>query len=63
MYVDWCIGILYKYIGVGFALLVQLYRAMRRPLSVERATGTISTLFYVSSIAFFYYLLPTLGGR
>lgn len=45
MYVDWCIGILYKYIGVGFALLVQLYRAMRRPLSVERATGTISTLF------------------
>lgn len=48
MYVDWCIGILYKYIGVGFALLVQLYRAMRRPLSVERATGTISTLEPIS---------------
>ena len=33
-------GILYKHIGVGFALLVQLYRAMRRPLIVERATGS-----------------------
>lgn len=27
-----------KVIGVGFALLVQLNRAMRRPLNVERAT-------------------------
>ena len=27
-----------KVIGVGFALLVQLHRAMRRPQDVERAT-------------------------
>lgn len=38
-----------KYIGVGFALLVQLNRAMRKPLGVDRATGTISTLLFLKS--------------
>lgn len=33
-------GVLYKHIGVGFALLVRRYRAMRRPQAVERVTGT-----------------------
>jgi len=42
---------LYKHIGVGFALLVQLYRAMRRPLIVERATGS-------DLHAFLYHSLP-----
>lgn len=41
-------AILYKHIGVGSALLVQLYRAMREPQVVERATGMISTLFLCS---------------
>ncbi len=36
----WYIGDLYKLIGVGFALLVQPYRAMRRPLNVGRVTST-----------------------
>ena len=31
-------GLHYKIIGVGFALLVRLNRAMRRPLNVERVT-------------------------
>ena len=37
-----------KYIGVGSALLVQPYRAMREPQCVERATSMISTLFLCS---------------
>ena len=40
-----------KIIGVGFALLVQLYRAMRRPLDVERATSRISTLSFCSEVS------------
>lgn len=35
-----------KVIGVGFALLVQLNRAMRRPLNVERATKYGSPRFF-----------------
>ena len=39
-------GVLYTYIGVGLsALLVSTGWAMRRPLSVGRATGTVPTLF------------------
>ena len=40
-------GVLYTYIGVGLsALLVSTGWAMRRPLSVGRATGTVPTFFY-----------------
>ena len=48
-------GVLHKHIGVGFALLVQRYRAMRRPQAVERVTVRISTLFlygYANCILF-----------
>ena len=38
----------YMHIGVGSALLVQLYRAMREPLEVGRVTGTVSHAFFVS---------------
>ena len=50
---------MYKHIGVGFALLVLHHRAMRRPLCVERVTGTnlhaflyghINTLFIYADI-------------
>ena len=47
--VIWVWGYYIKTIGVGFALLVQHYRAMRRPLSVERVTGTDSTLFCIAT--------------
>ena len=40
-------GILYKHIGVGFALLVLHHRAMRRPQAVERVTGTNLHAFFV----------------
>ena len=49
MYAEWRMGILDKHIGVGFALLVQLYRAMREPQDVGRATGSdlhARTIFY-----------------
>lgn len=42
-----CGGELYKHIGVGFALLVQLYRAMRRPQEAERVTSTDLHAFFV----------------
>lgn len=37
----------YKKSGVGSALLVQLDGQMPEPLIVERATGTITTLFCI----------------
>ena len=49
MYAEWRMGILYKHIGVGFALLVQLYRAMREPQDVGRATGSDLHAFFVYS--------------
>ena len=39
-----------KIISVGFALLVRHHRAMRRPLSVERVTGTDLHAFFVSRL-------------
>ena len=39
-------GLLYKLIGVGFALLVQPYRAMRRPQAVGRVTSTDLPRFF-----------------
>lgn len=36
------VGSIDNHIGVGSALLVQLYRAMREPLDVGRVTGTVS---------------------
>ena len=39
------LGMPYKTISVGSALLVQLCWAMREPQGVGRATGRISTLF------------------
>lgn len=38
---------LYKLIGVGYALLVQLYRAMRKSQDVEQVTGTDLHAFFV----------------
>lgn len=49
MYAIWCIGILYKHIGVGFALLVQQHRAMREPQDVGRATGSDLHALFVYS--------------
>ena len=43
-------GILYKHIGVGFALLVRHHRAMRRPQAVERVTGTNLHAFSYSHV-------------
>lgn len=40
-------GVLYKFIGVGSALLVQLYWAMREPRSVGRVTGTDLHAFFI----------------
>ncbi len=45
----------YIFIGVGVALLVQHFRAMRRPLTVERVTVLTSTLFAFYSLREFYY--------
>ena len=42
---DSYVGKLYKRIGVGFVLLVLLFRVMRRPQVVERAMIRFSTLF------------------
>ena len=42
------VGSIDNHIGVGSALLVQLYRAMREPLDVGRVTGTVSHAFFVS---------------
>lgn len=40
-------SVLYKFIGVGSALLVQLYWAMREPRSVGRVTDTDLHAFFV----------------
>lgn len=42
---DSYVGKLYKRIGVGFVLLVLLFRVMRRPQVVERVMIRFSTLF------------------
>ena len=47
MCAKWQVGILYKFIGVGFALLVQHHRAMREPLNVERVTESDLHAFFV----------------
>lgn len=44
----------YTYTAWASALLVQLFRAMRRPQSVGRVTGKVPTLFaYIWSILFY----------
>ena len=53
-------GVLYKFIGVGSALLVQLYWAMREPRSVGRVTGTDLHAFFVQLPI---YLLTADAGR
>ena len=51
-------GGVYRYIGVGFALLVQHHRAMRRPLNVERVTITKLHAFLYLYLMSLYLPMP-----
>lgn len=54
-------GVLYKHIGVGFALLVRRYRAMRRPQAVERVTGTNLHAFLCMALIKIFFIHVGIG--
>lgn len=53
----------YKYISVGSALPVRLYRAMREPQGVERAIGTDLHAFFVSLLFHETVIIYAEAGR